>query len=588
MRDRLEEEGFDPLGSGSGRPEAELRLQLHQARTHLALAEARCAAAERKGAEAEKAERRYRDLVEGLDGSIVWEADASTHAMTFVSARAQDLLGFETHRWLEEPRFFLARVHAADRGRILGACQRAVLERTAQTCLHRAIASDGRVLWFQTAVHVVEEDGGCQLRGLSVDITERKRTTDAQRFLAQASALLGASLEYPATWSKLARLAVPRLADWCLVDELAAHRSVLPVAAAHSVPSKERIAVDIRRRHPVDLGAAMGVGRVLRTGQSELYPDVAHLGWAARALGSEHRELLRRLGARSYMIVPLVARGQTFGAISFLSAESGRRFATSDLALAEDFARRAGLAIHNARLYAEAHRAVRLREEILAVVSHDLRNPLATIRLAAASLTRGDLAERGRKQGARIHAAVDRMEHMIHDLLDLASIQAGHLSVDRRTHEVALLVREAIDALGPLANAKSLRLEARVPDAVLWVSCDRDRIQQLYSNLVGNAIKFTPAGGMVTLDAVARDGFVELAVGDTGPGIPAEQLGRIFERYWQASSTQRAGIGLGLAISKGIVDAHGGRIWATSAPGAGCCIHFTLQASRPVAQAPMG
>jgi signal transduction histidine kinase len=174
------------------------------------------------------------------------------------------------------------------------------------------------------------------------------------------------------------------------------------------------------------------------------------------------------------------------------------------------------------------------------------------------------------------------MEHMIHDLLDLGSIQAGHLSVAPRTHDAVVLVREAIDTLGPLAASRSLRLDARVPDVPVWVSCDRDRIQQLFSNLVGNAIKFTPPGGAITIDAVGRDGGAELAVVDTGPGIRADQLGRIFERYWQAGETRRDGIGLGLAIAKGIVEAHGGRIWAESPPGAGCSIRFTL----PVAPTP--
>jgi two-component system sensor histidine kinase/response regulator len=240
----------------------------------------------------------------------------------------------------------------------------------------------------------------------------------------------------------------------------------------------------------------------------------------------------------------------------------------------------AELAVESARLNDEAQRATRAREDVLAVVAHDLRNPLSTILMSSVFLQEppGDdpfLAPR--KLGERIHRSAARMETLIKDLLDLAAIEAGQLAVERQPHAALSLVNDAIEMMQPLAKAKGLVLSGRIEDGQdSLVSCDRGRVLQVFSNLIGNAVKFTPAGESITvLGATEVNGF-RLTVEDSGPGIPADQLPHIFDRYWQGRATDRRGVGLGLSITAGIVAAHGGRVWVDSQLGKGSAFHFTL------------
>jgi signal transduction histidine kinase len=243
------------------------------------------------------------------------------------------------------------------------------------------------------------------------------------------------------------------------------------------------------------------------------------------------------------------------------------------------------LALERAQLLEREQRAVRTRDDLIAMVSHDLRNFASVISLNAAAIARGAAAgasavSRG-KQAETITRSVGRMERLMRDLLDVGSIEAGQLKMDRQPEDVRLVVSQLLEDLQPLAAAKGLRLRAQLPPQPLLVSCDRQRVSQVLSNLVGNALKFTPVGGSIVVSCEARGGEAVLVVSDTGPGIDPEQAGRIFERYYQADGGERRGVGLGLFIAKGIVEAHGGRIWVESEPGAGSCFSFTLGATEP-------
>ena len=237
----------------------------------------------------------------------------------------------------------------------------------------------------------------------------------------------------------------------------------------------------------------------------------------------------------------------------------------------------------NVRLVGEAHEALRAREDLLAIVSHDLRNPLGVVLASTALLLKSNLPldkqERARRQVEAIQRAGNRMNRLIRDLLDFASIQAGRLSVSKHPQDVAAMVDEVLEVTEPLATAKSHRLVADVAPE-LAIRCDHDRVIQLFSNLVGNAVKFTPDGGTITVRAIRDDradnGIVRFSVTDTGPGISADELPHVFDRYYQAQRRNRDGIGLGLSIARGIVEAHGGRIWAESEEGKGSTFSFTL------------
>ena len=232
---------------------------------------------------------------------------------------------------------------------------------------------------------------------------------------------------------------------------------------------------------------------------------------------------------------------------------------------------------------AEAEAAVATRDLLLAIVSHDLRSPLSVIVTSAAVLQRttigGTAGEHVDQSAQMILRSAARMERLIADLLDLAQIQAGRLAVDRVLHDVAVLIRDCVEMMKPLAATRNLE---GMTSAGLHVRCDRDRVLQILSNLVGNAIKFTPEGGSITIEAHPDAHEVRFSVRDTGRGIPEEELPRIFDRFWQAARKNRAGIGLGLSIAKGLVEAHGGRLSVESRLGAGTTFFFTLPLEQSV------
>jgi signal transduction histidine kinase len=247
--------------------------------------------------------------------------------------------------------------------------------------------------------------------------------------------------------------------------------------------------------------------------------------------------------------------------------------------MVEELARRASQAIESARLYHAAQQATRARDEMLGVVAHDLRNPLGTVILTTDMLlelgTLGPDAP-ARKYVTMIRRAADRMNRLIQDLLEIRRIESGSLPVDPHPVSSGALITEAAEMLRPLVAAGSLELEVDAPRDLPKVMADPARVQQILSNLVGNAIKFTSAGGRIRIAAERVANEVRVSVADTGSGIPAEHLPHIFGHYWQGDRKDRRGVGLGLAIAKGIVDAHGGRIWVESQVGVGSTFYFTL------------
>jgi signal transduction histidine kinase len=403
----------------------------------------------------------------------------------------------------------------------------------------------------------------------------RQRAT----FLAEASSLLASSLEWEATLASVARLAVPAVADWCAVDAaegLAAGEP--PLAVAHADPRKLARALDWRRRWPPAPSASTGVPAVIRTGRSELYEEIDDALLARAAADPEQLEVARELGMTSAMIVPLSARGRTLGALSFVSTRRGRRYGPADLAMAEELGRRAGIAVDNARLFQDAQRAIRARDEVLAVVSHDLKNPLESVLLSASLLLRAPEPAQVRRYAEAVHRSAARMDRLIRELLDLSRMDAGRFTVELRPERLEGIVEEALALLAPVAQERGVTLSASGAPLGDAVSCDRERILQVLSNLVGNALSFSPRGGRVAvvLSLTAREARVE--VRDDGPGIPPEDLPNVFDRFWKSRSR---GTGLGLAIVKGIVDAHGGSVQVESRVGAGSAFSFTLPRARP-------
>ena len=411
------------------------------------------------------------------------------------------------------------------------------------------------------------------------EVTARRRAEEAQRFLAEAGHVLASSLDYETTLRSLAGLAVPRLADWCVVD-LCGEGEIRRMAVAHADPARAETAREYQRRFPPDPDAEAGVAKVIRTGEPSLLPEIPDSLLEAIARDGEQLAMLREMGLRSAMIVPLVARGRVLGAITLVAAESGRRFDERDLELARMLAERAALSVDKARLYRTAQDASKLRDEVLSIVSHDLRNPLGTI-LTSVSFVPEILPNAPpavARQLQIIRRQAEQANRLIQDLLDVSRMEAGRLPIDPESADARFLVLEACESSRPLAEGRGLRLECAAVAGLPRVRADRDRVLQAFGNLIGNAVKFTPARGTITVGAEPGEGEVHFSVSDTGAGIRDEDLPHLFDRFYQARQTRRGGAGLGLAIVKGIVEAHGGRVRVESRVGEGSTFHFTLPA----------
>ncbi len=406
--------------------------------------------------------------------------------------------------------------------------------------------------------------------GTTRDVTDERRAADTAGFLAEAAAVLSSSLDYQKTLAEIGRLAVPRLADWIVVT-LVGEGQFKDIAVVHRDPARQDAVREVAAFYARDLGAPDGIPAVVRTGRSVLEPradDALRERGAAEPMAAR---LLQELGLLSYLIVPMVARERTLGAITL--AYSTRRFGARDLAVAEELARHAAVAVDHALLYREAREAVRQREQLLAVVSHDLRNPLHAIRLDAAMLAKGVAV----RQGERIQRAATRMERLVGDLLDLAGLNAGRIPIEVAPQRVEDVVAQAAEECRAEAQAQGIGLSVEVGNArALSVRADRGRILQVLGNLLGNALKFSERGAAITLSAQRQGAYVRFTVKDTGPGLSEDDRAHLFEPFRAAARHPVRSTGLGLFISKRLVEAHGGRIWAESEPGRGSAFHFTL------------
>ena len=384
---------------------------------------------------------------------------------------------------------------------------------------------DGTTVRVASTITLVRDERGAALgvTAINQDITDQYSIEENLRFLAEASKLLGSSLDYRTTLAAVAQLGVPQIADWCAVDMLADDGTIEQLAVAHVDPDKAQWARELNAANPPDPHAPTGVPNVLRTGRSEFYPVLTDEMLVAAAKNEEELALIRRIGFSSAMTVPLRIRERAIGAITFVAAESGRHYTGADLAFAEEVASRAALAVENARLYRDAQRAIAVRDEFMSLASHELKTPVTSLKMYTQVLQRqaerrgdADLADRLVKMDRQ----TDKLTGLINDLLNVARIQTGQLEYVDEAVDLNAIVQECVDTIQPTTATHHIMVEGTI-DGRAWG--DSERIGQVVTNLLTNAIKYSPQADRVIVRLDTRGGGAIVSVRDFGIGIADEQ-----------------------------------------------------------------
>ncbi len=636
-------------------------------------------------------EQRFRSLIEKSSDAIAL-IDAEG-IVQYAGPSTEQVLGYTAEELVGRSAFDL--IHPDDRERTMhflgGLLDQPGASSTTQ---YRLLRKDGSWRWFEgTGTNLLDEPHIRAIVSNYRDITERRRSEEAQRFLVDASTLLASSLEYETTLQRVAHLAVPHIADWCAV-ELIEGDTFRPVVVAHVDPAKVAMAREVRQRYPPDPSESGGIPGVVRSRQSVLVPEITDAILVAGARDAEHLRVLRELGMRSVMIVPLVARDAVLGTLSFVAAESGRQYDEADRALAQELARRAAIAVDNARLYhdaqdsqerfralfegvgdavvvlspsghyldanpaltellgytvaelrqmrvgdlsadperaRQAHRdfertgtwrgesewrrkdgtivpvegylttvslpsgtvylgtwrdisARRMQEQtqrdFISMVTHELRNPLTSLKGYAQLMQRRAVYDaRGMEV---IVSQTNLLERLVDDLRDVARLESRGLELNRSEIDLVALAHRCVEQARALVKGHRLRVD--LPDQPLIGWWDGDRLAQVIQNLVSNAIKYSPDGGDILLRVEDRGYEARVSVSDHGIGIVPEALPQLFGRFYRAQGALTLGVqglGLGLYITKGLIEAHGGQIWVDSEVGKGSTFVFTLPYSQP-------
>jgi len=526
-------------------------------------------------------EERFRLLVEGVKDYAIFMLDTGGHVISW-NQGAERIKGYRADEIIGKH----FSIFYTDKDLRSGSLEREL--QIAQTEgryeeVGLRVRRDGTRFWANVVLTALRDETGV-LRGyakVTRDITERKNAEEARRFLGDATTMLASSLDYELTLESVARLALPYVADYCLVHLLENDSTIRRMVVAHQDPAREAAWREMQRHFPIDLNTPHTISKVLRTGQPEMYREVSDELLTTEIKNPGEIRMLKSFDIKSVMIVPLIARGRTLGAISFLIVESERVYGDEDLRLAAELARRAAFAIDNARLYQRAQETNRVKDEFLATLSHELRTPLTPIIGWVHMMGTGNLAVADLTHGISI---IDKnsqaLARLINDLLDMSAILSGKMRIDTLPVPLNSVLTEAIETVRPQAARQSIEIEfvpvAGTDEAV--ISGDRTRLVQVFWNLLTNAVKFSRAGGRVRVACESAGAGINVHVEDEGEGIKLEFLPHVFERFRQqdmSTTKMYGGLGIGLALVKSFVEAHGGRVRAASA-GAGRGSRFTV------------
>lgn len=523
---------------------------------------------ERKQAEAALAasEKNFRQLADAMP-QIVWSTDA-TGRIDFLNRQWTSFTGIPESMSNEGWKQIVHPDDAHEAGERWAASLatgspfnmevRLFDRRTQSYCWHliRTVSASGEAgpvaRWFGTAT----------------DIHEQKRAEESARYLAEASSSLAVVVDYESTLQNIVNLAVPHFADWSAVDVPDEDGNLRRLAVAHQDPRKIDLIQKLMQEYPPDPNARMGAAAVLRSGRPERVAEITDEMLVLEAKDKQHLEVIRSLGLKSYLCVPLAVSGKPLGVLTFATAESGRRYGDADLTLAMDLAHRAAVAIENTRLYQALRETDRRKDEFLATLAHELRNPLAPIRnsLQILKMPRVDseTVERSRDMMER---QVQHLVRLVDDLLDVSRVMRGKIELRKERIELATVVARAVETVQPLMDAQGHQLTVWIPDQSLLIDVDPVRLAQVLGNLLTNAAKYTEPNGRIWLTAERDFDIVKIRVRDNGIGIASQMLPRIFELFVQVDHTStktQGGLGIGLTLVKNLVEMHNGTISAHS------------------------
>jgi PAS domain S-box-containing protein len=556
--------------------------EAEEIRTRRALEESQIATSEARRAQAEirESQERFELALRGADLGA-WDWDIPSGKVIY-NPRWAEMRGFRQEDVTHDVESWISSVHPDDWPRVQQTLTDYFEGRLTECqAEYRVSTSSGGWIWVLSRgkVFARNENGEpSRMLGTMLDITERKRIENEQRFLAEMGEILTSTLDYRSTLTRIADLAVREFADLCIVDVFEDNGSIRRLKVAGRDQSLAKVC-DLLMEISMDRNPSHLIRSVVEHRRPVLLQHDTPRMLASFSQNEAHLKALQAANLKSVVAVPLLARGKLMGVISMISSTSNRQYGPEDVHLAEEMARRTALSIENARLFDDIQRAIGVRDEVLAIVAHDLKNPLTTISLTTETLRHSEPLDSAKLDDftRRILRAVQQMLSLIADLLDFAKIQSGTVSIEKDSNDMAALVMTAVEGARVQAQAKRQTLEVDLPSPLPRVSIDARRIGQVISNLMGNAVKFTPEDGTIRVSVRHQANTVTVSVSDTGAGIPLEDLPKVFDRFWQAHRTgSTGGSGLGLSIAKAIVEAHGGTIWAESEVGKGSSFSFTL------------
>ncbi len=530
-----------------------------------------------------QSEERWR-LAMAAGRMVSWDWEISTDRV-ILSLGWEALHGISPRTFPGTFEAYLSDIHPEDRESVARSIRTAVEEGKEHHVEYRLVWPDGSIHWIEARGKVLCDRFGKPVRmiGICMDIKERKQTEQSLRFLADASRSLAKLVDYHSTMQKVAGLAVPGFADGCATHIADEDGQLHQVAATHVDPIKIVLVEEFGKRIQVDPTHQTGPAHVYRTGQSEMVSEIPDSMLQSTTQDYEHLRILRGLNLKSYMCVPLSVRERTLGTLTFIAAESRRHYTAADLAVAEDLGHRAGIAIENARLYAQVRQADHRKDEFLAMLAHELRNPLAPIRSGL------DLLSMQGVESSTVELMQGQLRHLVRlvdDLLDMSRIIRGRIQVRKETARLNDIVERSLDAARPLIEAQNQKLTVSVPSSIIWLDADPVRVSQVITNLLSNAAKYTEKGGRIWLTVQREEDQAVISVRDNGIGIDKTLLPHVFDLFTQGDRSlarSQGGLGIGLTIVKKLVEMHGGKVEAHS-EGIGQGSEFTIR--MPVSMKP--